>query len=81
MDNPHQGDPPQLQPPFTLPSLPARLEKAGLDWRSYGGDAGGKRFSPLQQITRKNIGSLKRAWTYHLGELDRSGNETDRHRV
>src|SRR6266853_2683660 len=38
MDNPHQGDPAPLQPPFTLPSLPARLEKAGLDWRSYGGD-------------------------------------------
>jgi phospholipase C len=38
MDNPHKNDPPQLAPPFNLPSLPASLEKAGLDWRSYGGD-------------------------------------------
>ncbi len=38
MDNPHKGDPPALQPPFNLKSLPTRLEEAGLDWRVYGGD-------------------------------------------
>jgi quinoprotein glucose dehydrogenase len=51
------------------------------EWRFYGGDAGGTRFSPLRQINRQNVGSLKRAWTYHMGEADRMGNGTDRHRV
>lgn len=51
------------------------------EWRFYGGDAGGTRFSALQQINRTNVSRLKRAWTYHIGEVDRGGNETDRHHV
>jgi membrane-bound PQQ-dependent dehydrogenase (glucose/quinate/shikimate family) len=50
------------------------------EWRFYGGDAGGTRFSALQQINRQNVGALERAWTYHTGEVNR-GNETDRHHV
>src|SRR5436309_11826225 len=50
------------------------------EWRYYGGDAGGTRFSSLQQINRQNVGALKRAWTYHTGETNR-GNETDRHHI
>src|ERR1700751_1011515 len=50
------------------------------EWRSWGGDAGGTRFSALKQINRQNVGALMRAWTYHTGEVNR-GNETDRHRV
>jgi len=49
------------------------------EWRFYGGDTGGTRSSPLKQINRQNIKSLQRAWTYHMGEVDRRGNETDRH--
>src|SRR5256714_8813894 len=51
------------------------------EWRFYGGDPGGTRSSPLKQINRQNIKSLKRAWTYHMGEGDRRGNETDRHHI
>ena len=51
------------------------------EWRFYGGDAGGRRFSTLQQVNRSNVGRLKRAWTYHIGEGNRGGNETDRHPV
>jgi membrane-bound PQQ-dependent dehydrogenase (glucose/quinate/shikimate family) len=51
------------------------------EWRFYGGDAGGRRSSPLQQINRQNVGSLKRAWMYHMGETDREGNATDPHRI
>src|SRR5882762_4390770 len=51
------------------------------EWRFYGGDAGGTRFSGLQQINRSNVDKLKRVWTYHIGEADRGGNETDRHNV
>ncbi|HTJ86003.1 MAG TPA: pyrroloquinoline quinone-dependent dehydrogenase [Terriglobales bacterium] len=50
------------------------------EWRFYGGNPGGTRFSSLQQINRKNVGALKRAWTYHTGEVNRQ-NETDRHQV
>jgi quinoprotein glucose dehydrogenase len=52
----------------------------GQDWQFYGADSGGTRFSPLQQINRENVASLKRAWTYHTGEVNRE-NETDRHQV
>src|SRR5437899_2250401 len=51
------------------------------EWRFYGGDAGGTRSSPLKQINRQNVKNLKRAWTYHMGELERGGNETDRHHI
>jgi membrane-bound PQQ-dependent dehydrogenase (glucose/quinate/shikimate family) len=50
------------------------------DWRFYGGNAGGMRFSSLQQINRQNVGALKLAWTYHTGEVNRA-NETDRHHI
>ena len=52
----------------------------GQEWRSYGGDPGGTRYSPLRQINRENVSRLKRAWTYHTGEVNRQ-NETDRHLV
>lgn len=48
------------------------------DWPSYGRDAGGSRFSPLTQITRKNVARLEVAWTYNTGEVGlkpRSGAE------
>ncbi|MGI8783020.1 MAG: pyrroloquinoline quinone-dependent dehydrogenase [Acidobacteriota bacterium] len=38
------------------------------EWRSYGGDPGGMRFSRLRQIDRRNVGALQPAWTYHIGE-------------
>jgi len=41
------------------------------EWRFYGGDPGGMRFSALKQIHRKNVARLKEAWTYHMGELER----------
>ena len=47
--------------------LPAALAGQS-DWRSYGQDAGGTRYSSLTQITAANVASLKRAWTYETGE-------------
>jgi len=38
------------------------------DWTAYGRDAGGERFSPLDQIRAGNVGSLEVAWTYHTGD-------------
>lgn len=39
------------------------------EWRRYGRENGGTRFSPLAQVTRKNVGRLTRVWTYHTGEF------------
>lgn len=39
------------------------------DWPFYGGDAGGKRYSPLSQITGTNADELEIAWEYHTGDL------------
>ena len=38
------------------------------DWTAYGRDAGGERFSPLDQIRASNVGSLAVAWTYRTGD-------------
>ena len=38
------------------------------EWRSYGHDPGGMRYSPLTQINPTNVQRLHRLWTYHTGE-------------
>jgi quinoprotein glucose dehydrogenase len=39
-------------------------------WPTYGGDAGGTRYSPLATVTRSNVTQLRVAWTYRTGALD-----------
>lgn len=39
------------------------------EWPCYGRDSGGARFSPLTQIDRANVSSLKVAWTYRTGDI------------
>src|SRR4029077_7772761 len=48
------------------------------EWPYYGRDAGGARFSPLTQINRQNVSSLKIAWTFHTGDV--SDGQGDRRR-
>jgi glucose dehydrogenase len=43
------------------------------DWRHYGNDAGGTRFSPLEQISEQTVANLKPAWEYHTGDLPVGG--------
>ena len=43
------------------------------EWRSYGHDPGGMRFSPLKQINATNIQLLQRAWTYEIPATPNSG--------
>ena len=38
------------------------------EWRAYGRDGLGSRWSPLAEITRENVSRLEPAWTYHTGE-------------
>lgn len=47
------------------------------DWRHYGGDAGGQRFSTAAQITPQNVKDLQVAWTYSTGEAARHGAELE----
>jgi quinoprotein glucose dehydrogenase len=43
---------------------------AGEGWPTYGGDAGGSRFSNSSQITRDNVGRLSSVWTFHTHAVD-----------
>ena len=51
-----------------LLGLPALPLSAG-EWRHYGGDAGGTRYSPLGDIHRGNVKRLEQAWRFRTGEL------------
>jgi quinate dehydrogenase (quinone) len=42
-------------------------QKANGDWTSYGRDPGAQRFSPLAQITPRNVHTLQPAWTFDTG--------------
>ncbi len=54
-----------------LAALPV-FAQAPAEWVAYGGDLGGTRFSPLDEINRQNVAGLKVAWTFRTGDLDRS---------
>lgn len=41
---------------------------SGSDWPVYGHDPGGQRYSPLATINRRNVGSLRIAWTFRTGD-------------
>jgi quinoprotein glucose dehydrogenase len=45
-------------------------------WPTYGGDAGGSRYSASAQINKKNVGQLKVAWIFHTGNLREGSLET-----
>lgn len=40
-------------------------------WHAYGRSNLGQRYSPLDQITTENVGSLEKAWEYQTGDLQR----------
>lgn len=69
--------------PIALAQTSHHANESGSDWPYYGHDAGGMRYSPLQQINRENVTTLKVAWTFHVGDMSdgtggkkRSGLET-----
>src|SRR5260370_27755541 len=74
-----------LFPLFILSILSARKNSAlpendsGAEWPYYGHDAGGMRYSPLKQINRQNVATLKAAWTFHTGDIS-EGHGGDRKR-
>ena len=42
----------------------AQQGATGAEWRSYGGDIGSTKYSPLDQINRDNLGDLRIAWQW-----------------
>ena len=56
----------------------AQQGATGGEWRSYGGDVGSTKYSPLDQITADNFGSLEIAWRWdsvdtHLSKEEAGG--------
>jgi quinoprotein glucose dehydrogenase len=52
-------------------SKPGKVLETGgpvAGWPHYGQSPDGQRYSPLTQITPENVGELRVAWTYHIGE-------------
>ena len=58
-----------------LATVPAAAQDPA-DWPTYGRDAGGTKFSPLDQITAANVAKLEPAWTYHTGDPGGTWEET-----
>lgn len=48
---------------------PGGRQAPGSEWRYYGGNPGGQRFSPLDQINRNNVSKLRQAWVYNIGDV------------
>lgn len=59
--------------PVASQGAPRRVDDAALraanpaEWLGYGRDDAETHYSPLDQITRGNVASLKPAWTADLG--------------
>jgi len=45
-------------------ALPQISDRGAREWPAYGGNTEGTRYSPLKQIDRANVTSLRVAWTY-----------------
>ena len=54
--------------PWDTSAFDISMDGAVSDWPFYGRDAGGTRYSPLDQINRENVLFLEEAWTYRTGD-------------
>lgn len=43
--------------------------EVGADWPAYGGTHAALRYSPLDQITKDNVGELEKLWEFRTGDL------------
>lgn len=57
------------QAPDAAGPAPAALAAPRDEWRYYGGSPAGDRYSPLTQITPRNVARLEAAWTFRTGDL------------
>ena len=64
---------------FAWAAAPAPTSTSSSDsWPYYGHDAGGMRYSPLIQISRDNVSTLRVAWTFHTGDTSEAGGRRKR---
>jgi quinoprotein glucose dehydrogenase len=61
---------------FVTAAVAAPEPEAG--WSTYGGDAGGTRYSHAAQITPANVGKLRVEWIFRTGELGEGVKDWDR---
>jgi quinoprotein glucose dehydrogenase len=54
---------------FAILPLPAQTGAKNGEWRTYGGDLGNTKYSPLDQINASNFNTLKLAWRFHTENL------------
>ena len=76
---PAVADPPAETPPVpgsdttgeddTAAQLSYPMPEAGVDWPAYGGTHHATRYSPLNQISRNNVGTLEKAWEFRTGDM------------
>ncbi|HZT04492.1 MAG TPA: pyrroloquinoline quinone-dependent dehydrogenase [Steroidobacteraceae bacterium] len=57
---------------------PAAAAPVDAGWSAYGGDPGGKRYSPLTQISPGNVARLQVAWVFRTGELGKGVQDWER---
>jgi quinoprotein glucose dehydrogenase len=60
------------QTTFGYAAARSRIDLSGgeiADWPNYGRDQEGTRYTPLNQINRDNVASLRKAWEYHTGDF------------
>jgi quinoprotein glucose dehydrogenase len=53
-----------------VPTGMAQKGAANREWRHYGGDAGGTKYSPLDQINASNVKDLQIAWRWKTASLN-----------
>ncbi len=62
--------PSKLAPLVALVLLPLAVSAA--EWPSFGNDPGGSQYSPLTQLTPRNIRQLRVAWEHRSGDIIRA---------
>jgi quinoprotein glucose dehydrogenase len=64
------GETPVPEPVAAAPAAPRFVPlETGADWPAYGGTHRAARYSPLDQITRDNVGQLEQIWEFRTGDL------------
>jgi len=70
---------PVEQAPAAIPVPPAEIPvsypmpEVGADWPSYGGSNFATRYSPLDQVTKANVGELTKVWEFRTGDMPEDG--------
>src|SRR5580698_1973489 len=54
---------------WAISPLPAQTGAKNGEWRTYGGDLGNTKYSPLDQINAGNFDKLQLAWRFHTDNL------------